>query len=1056
MDLVGKFVLDSRAGPAKVVALEGNRYKIEYFISPWNRKQIVVSLNSAFKPFRLYVQTRVYVEVSGRWKIGRVVLAHDVDDGGYEYDVQFPNNQYQRYSERDLNCRCWLAHDDPTSALALGGVETQYWHEHRQRFAATLLNQRAACRGLTAILSSNIEFVPHQLDVVRRVLEDPLQRYLLADEVGMGKTIEAGLIVRQFLLSNPRGDVWVIVPDSLVQQWTHELEHKFHILDFGDRVHVHALSQIEDQTFEGLELLVIDETHHLVTNQIPHQIQKLVLATPRVLLLSATPSLGKPEVLLRLLKLLDPDCYSKVDLAEFSGKIERRETYGVFIRGLRADASPLVIVQRLRRIPELFQNDQEAQRLGRCVERSLEEEDEVKFRRNLSALRNHIADVHRIHQRLIRTRRRDAADWVFRPRGPVISNGLNANIDHIRRTWVEDSRLDTVFDVFEQWRVQMSSMYPINCSQRSELTKCVVKVFEAIGCGVDCFVTLLPSLSNEFLDATWSETFLIAAVQSNEEPTRSEQIASDVKRHVKILQALDNDKVPRIAIFGSDLRDLLDCANALKDLVGENRVALAWEQDKEEQDIASMLANDNQRNILLCSPSEEEGLNLHFFDAIVHLDLPFSPLRIEQRIGRLDRFGRKLNRLEQRVVFPAIEEHASLWEAWFDLLTDGFHIFNEPISDVQFSLDDITLTLSNVLLDEGAIGLRNSIEKVRAMLSQERERLDDQYALDQVLLQEDSTRSLYQALDDLEFDEHEIADASTGWIVDSLHLSCKGDTHQIFRIKWDQERTLLPVLPWAALFKYGLEGMHTFSRRYALNSSSDEPPQLLRIGSSLMQSIEREYRWDDRGTAFATWRQALTPDQPEWLGFKLCFVVEARLPEGLHGDEKNGLRTRVDGYLSPWTDVLYVDSELNVVDDPHLIGLISAPYGVIASGRDFNLGSRLDTLFSLIDPAQFERLCFSIRTASEDWLRNQIRFKEIATGAYELGFLDIERRNKRLSQRLNNRIESGDLEDSGLSREIELNKNILAVLGNPVVKLDSIGAIVLSSRTPQEFMEGIA
>ena len=82
------------------------------------------------------------------------------------------------------------------------------------------------------VISSVIDLYNHQIEVVRRVLEDPKQRYLLADEVGLGKTIEAGIIIRQYLLDHPEGHVVVITPPLLRRQWMSELRQKFLIDDF--------------------------------------------------------------------------------------------------------------------------------------------------------------------------------------------------------------------------------------------------------------------------------------------------------------------------------------------------------------------------------------------------------------------------------------------------------------------------------------------------------------------------------------------------------------------------------------------------------------------------------------------------------------------------------------------------------------------------------------------------------------------------------------------------------------------------------------------------------
>ena len=157
---------------------------------------------AALKRIQLQQETRVYVDTGQGWRIGRVVDQYgQLDDGGYDYLVQFPNRQFQRCSERELEVRCLWPHPDPTEVLAKGGMETQFWHDRRQQLLDVLIRQRAASRGMSGLLSSRIELVRHQVEVVRRVLEDPLQRYLLADEVGLGKTIEAGCILRQTLLA---------------------------------------------------------------------------------------------------------------------------------------------------------------------------------------------------------------------------------------------------------------------------------------------------------------------------------------------------------------------------------------------------------------------------------------------------------------------------------------------------------------------------------------------------------------------------------------------------------------------------------------------------------------------------------------------------------------------------------------------------------------------------------------------------------------------------------------------------------------------------------------
>ena len=101
-----------------------------------------------------------------------------------------------------------------------------------------LLALRSAAQGLTSLISAGIDFVPHQIAAVRRVLTDPIQRYLLADEVGLGKTIEAGLIIRQHLIDNPKTRVLVCAPAHLCHQWRREMLDKLRLDQFGQRLRV--------------------------------------------------------------------------------------------------------------------------------------------------------------------------------------------------------------------------------------------------------------------------------------------------------------------------------------------------------------------------------------------------------------------------------------------------------------------------------------------------------------------------------------------------------------------------------------------------------------------------------------------------------------------------------------------------------------------------------------------------------------------------------------------------------------------------------------------------
>ena len=1045
VSLVGKFVSDPRFGPAKIISAGKEGSKLEYFISPSKRKVGWASIRP--EPLQLLAQTRAYIKVEGRWRVGRIGMSHLRPDKGYDYDIEFPNQQRARFPEEEIYCRCWAAHDDPTETLAAGFGETQFFHEHRNQFNAALIAQRSACRGLASFGSSRIELLRHQVDVARRVLEDPLQRYLLADEVGMGKTIEAGLIIRQFLLDKPKNEtVCVLAPTRLVHQWRRELESKFVVSEFPGRVAVVDIGKLETIRKHEPSLLVIDEAHHLVAADVPQEIMELLIRAPKLLLLSATPALGQANVLLRLLRVIDPEAYRETTLEQFQWQIDQREPIGIFLRGLRPDGNKAVLRQRLTKLQSLFPNDTEAARMGERIVAAMESDDLGATREFVRALRSHIADVHRIHQRLIRTRRRDAADWVFRARGPTAEATNAPDLSHVCLTWVEDRRYSRMVELFESWRVEAVVAHPEPDAARVRYQEWTVALFEAIGGAPHALKALVRAASPEMLPPEWQLAFEELLAEENDEAVREQQVARDLRRYLDVLKAHLQIERPRIVVFGSDALDVAQCGRSSAELLGRERVMLASSLG-EDADISLAFQQSLTAQLLFCGRDEEEGLNLHFVDAIVHLDLPFSPVRIEQRIGRVDRFGRRSDVIHQRVLLPDLPPELSAWEAWYEVLALGFHVFNSPIADVQFSLASINDELAAALFQSGTAGLRTAIDLVRDRLLEERDRLDNQHALDKVL-QEEASGQFFEQLEELEADEAALSGATRGWLFNTLLFKCNGSVDDVFRVRWDADRTLLPPWPWAQVFKAGLEADYTFKRRHALRARDGRQPQLLRLGSTLMRSLERELRWDDRGTAFATWRCVPSLIEEEWIGFKLCYVVEARLPDDLSPTERNAIAARADGYFAPWVETLYIDAQLQIVSNPEYLEALARPYD---KARDTNLGGKPEVLEALVDKSHLEHLCREVRAYSEACLRGTDGYQRVVAQAVECSKLDIQRRNLRLQQRLAAQRRDGQAGDEGIEREIALNLALFEGLAQPTVKLDAIGLFILSDRTLDAF-----
>lgn len=187
-------------------------------------------------------------------------------------------------------------------------------------------------------IGGRISLIPHQLYVAAEIARRPLPRVLLSDEVGLGKTIEACLILHRLLLSGRISRILLLVPESLVHQWFVELLRKFNLFfRLIDEPYLASVSEKEsgenpflnDQLFlssveflteaekyrqqavqAGWDLLIVDEAHHLTEESAAYQmVRELSAGTPGLILITATPQqLGHRSHFARL-QLLDPDRY---------------------------------------------------------------------------------------------------------------------------------------------------------------------------------------------------------------------------------------------------------------------------------------------------------------------------------------------------------------------------------------------------------------------------------------------------------------------------------------------------------------------------------------------------------------------------------------------------------------------------------------------------------------------------------------------------------------------------------------------------------------------------
>ncbi|MES2403703.1 MAG: SNF2-related protein, partial [Pseudomonadota bacterium] len=279
---------------------------------------------------------RVGQRIAGRG-ISFVVERIDLRDGLLVY-----SGEKRELGEGQLDDEQSLSQAD--ARLMSARVDKPHLYELRKQ---ALLAHAAARRSAAwGILSARIDLLPHQLGVVAACMEREHPRALLADEAGLGKTIEAGMLIARMLATGRATRVLIVLPDALLVQWFVEMRRRFQlafaIIDeerctateaadpghnpfLDDQLAIVSLAWLtresarrEQALAAGWDMLVVDEAHHLEwtpENPSPEYlaIEALAAATPSVVLLTATPEqLGRRAHFARL-RLLDPARFNDLD-----------------------------------------------------------------------------------------------------------------------------------------------------------------------------------------------------------------------------------------------------------------------------------------------------------------------------------------------------------------------------------------------------------------------------------------------------------------------------------------------------------------------------------------------------------------------------------------------------------------------------------------------------------------------------------------------------------------------------------------------------------------------
>ena len=496
---------------------------------------------------------------------------------------------------------------------------------------------------LIAPLEGTVIPLPHQLYALQRAMSGERIRYLLADEVGLGKTIEAGLILRELKIRGLVRRILVVAPAGLVTQWVSEMKTHFNEdfrlllpsqlsalrnvggLEDADnlwRLHHQVVcpldsvkplearrgwskeqltrynrERFEDLVSAGWDLIIIDEAHRLggSTEQVARFKlgEALAQAAPYLLLLSATPHQGKSDAFRRLVGFLDVDALPAGDdisreiVAPFVIRTEKR-------RAIDADGNPLFKPRFTQLVGiEWASGHQEQRALYEAVTEYVRDGYNKAMREKQTA----VGFLMILFQRLV-----------------------TSSTAAIR------TALERRLEVLDLPSGQLS-LFPEDIAEE----------WSALD-GQEQLDNVLKARLKGLKDERKEVELLLSAAR------RCEALGPDLKatallEWIQTLQREENSPLLKVLVF----TEFIPSQQMLADFLGQRGftvVCLNGSLDLDERrEVQRRFATDAQ--VLISTDAGGEGLNLQFCHVVVNYDLPWNPMKIEQRIGRVDRIGQK-------------------------------------------------------------------------------------------------------------------------------------------------------------------------------------------------------------------------------------------------------------------------------------------------------------------------------------------------------------------------------------------------------------------------------
>lgn len=577
---------------------------------------------------------------------------------------------------------------------------TQLLTPHQRQYVAWLLTRRAAGDSVESLAStlvdSQVDLNPHQVDAALFACRNPLSRgVLLADEVGLGKTIEAGLVISQ-RWAERRRKILIIVPANLRKQWHQELQDKFGLQGLileaksynairkQDRQnpflfasgpvicsYQFAKSKADDLKSIDWDLVVLDEAHRLrnvykTSNVIAKTLKDALSHVHSKVLLTATPLQNSLLELYGLVSFIDDRVFGDLDSfrSQFTGREQafnglHDRLAPICKRTLRKQVQPYVSYTARKAIIQEFTPTSEEQELSRLVADYLR-------RPNLKAM----PEGQRQLISLVLWKLLASSSHAIAGALETMAKRLQGVLDETAEIPDLAEELDEDYELLDEtadeWNEQGSATAAPSRSERDAIAQEVEELrhFKELATNIRDNAKGKALLTA--LDRAFAELDRLGAAQKA-------IIFTESKRTQEYLLSLlaDTPYGDGIVLFNgtnSDQRAQAIYKDWLKRHEGTDRITGSKTADTR----AALVEHFKERGkVMIATEAGAEGINLQFCSLVINYDLPWNPQRIEQRIGRCHRYGQK----HDVVVVNFVDLSNEADKRVYELLAQKFQLF---------------------------------------------------------------------------------------------------------------------------------------------------------------------------------------------------------------------------------------------------------------------------------------------------------------------------------------------------------------------------------------------